>query len=56
MHVYSHYKGFEFDCFDDWAPMGIFRDVTLFTVPDTHLADTTEMDSPGRFGEQRNIL
>ena len=41
LHVYSHYKGFEFDCFDDWAPMGIFRDVTLFTVPDTHLADMT---------------
>ncbi|MDD6517101.1 MAG: glycoside hydrolase family 2 TIM barrel-domain containing protein, partial [Prevotella sp.] len=41
LHVYSRYKGFEFDCFDDWAPMGIFRDVTLFTVPDTHLADMT---------------
>lgn len=41
LHVYSHYKGFEFDCFDDWAPRGIFRDVTLFTVPDTHLADMT---------------
>lgn len=39
MRVYSHYKGFEFDCFDDWAPMGIFRDVSLFTVPNTHLSD-----------------
>lgn len=41
MRVYSHYQGYEFDCFDDWAPMGIFRDVTLFTVPDTHLSDLT---------------
>ena len=41
MRVYSHYQGYEFDCFDDWAPMGIFRDVTLFTVPKTHLSDLT---------------
>ena len=41
MRVYSHYPGYKFDCFDDWAPMGIFRDVTLFTVPDTHLSDLT---------------
>ena len=41
MRVYSRFKGFEFDCFDDWAPMGIFRDVTLFPVPKTHLSDLT---------------
>jgi len=41
MRVYSHFKGYEFDCFDDWATMGIFRDVTLFPVPKTHLADLT---------------
>src|SRR5574344_283069 len=39
MRVYSRFKGYEFDCFDDWAPMGIFRDVTLFSVPDRHLKD-----------------
>ena len=47
MRVYSQFKGYEFDCFDDWAPMGIFRDVTLLSVPRTHLADltvTTRMD------------
>ena len=47
MHVYSHFKGYEFDCFDDWATMGIFRDVTLMAVPKTHLSDltvTTRMD------------
>ena len=41
MRVYSRFKGFEFDCFDDWAPMGIHRDVTLFAAPETHLADLT---------------
>ena len=41
MRVYSRFKGHEFDNFDDWAPMGIFRDVTLFSVPKTHLSDLT---------------
>jgi beta-galactosidase len=41
MRVYSHFKGYEFDCFDDWATMGIFRDVTIFPVPKTHLSDLT---------------
>ncbi|MBR1449767.1 MAG: hypothetical protein IJ588_13635 [Prevotella sp.] len=41
MRVYSRFKGYEFDCFDDWATMGIFRDVTLMAVPETHLSDLT---------------
>ena len=41
MRVYSRFKGYEFDCFDDWATMGIFRDVTVFAVPDIHLSDLT---------------
>lgn len=41
MRVYSRFKGYEFDCFDDWATMGIFRDVTLFAVPRTHVSDLT---------------
>ena len=41
MRVYSRFKGYEFDCFDDWATMGIFRDVTLMAVPNTHLSDLT---------------
>ena len=41
MRVYSQFKGYEFDCFDDWATMGIFRDVTLMAVPKTHLSDLT---------------
>ena len=47
MRVYSRFKGYEFDCFDDWATMGIFRNVTLMAVPKTHLSDltvTTRMD------------
>lgn len=39
MRVYSRYKGYEFDCNDDWAPMGIYRDVSIFPVPDIHLSD-----------------
>ena len=39
MRVYSRFKGFEFDCYDDWAPMGIDRDVTLFAYPHTHIGD-----------------
>jgi beta-galactosidase len=41
MRVYSQFQGYEFDCFDDWATMGIFRDVTLMAVPKTHLSDLT---------------
>ena len=41
MRVYTQFKGYEFDCFDDWATNGIFRDVTLMAVPQTHLSDLT---------------
>ena len=33
--------GYEFDVNDDWALSGIFRDVTLFSVPATHVQDVT---------------
>ncbi len=50
MRVYSRFKGYEFDCFDDWATMGIFRDVTLMAVPATHLSDLTVVThTDGRF-------
>lgn len=32
-------KGYEFDVNDDWSLSGIFREVTLFSVPATHLQD-----------------
>lgn len=41
MRVISQFPGSDFDYNDDWAPNGIFRDVTLMAVPDTHLADLT---------------
>lgn len=31
--------GFEFDLNDDWSLSGIYRDVTLFSVPQTHVSD-----------------
>ena len=41
MRVISHFAGSDFDYNDDWAPNGIFRDVTLMAVPKTHIADLT---------------
>ncbi len=41
MKVISKFPGSDFDCNDDWAPNGIFRDVTLMAVPQTHLKDLT---------------
>lgn len=32
-------KGWDFDVNDDWSLSGIYRDVTLFSVPATHLQD-----------------
>ncbi len=33
--------GYEFDVNDDWALSGIYRDVTLFSVPTTYLQDVS---------------
>ena len=41
MRVISQFRGSDFDYNDDWAPNGIFRDVTLMAVPKTHLKDLT---------------
>ena len=41
MRVISVFPGSDFDYNDDWAPSGIFRDVTLMAVPETHLKDLT---------------
>lgn len=41
MRVVSQFRGSDFDYNDDWAPNGIFRDVTLMAVPKTHLSDLT---------------
>ncbi len=41
MRVITQFRGSDFDYNDDWAPCGIFRDVTLMAVPETHLSDIT---------------
>ena len=41
MKVITRFPGSDFDYNDDWAPCGIFRDVTLMAVPETHLSDLT---------------
>ena len=41
LRVVSQFPGSDFDYNDDWAPNGIFRDVTLMAVPTTHLSDLT---------------
>ena len=41
MRVISQFPGSDFDYNDDWAPNGIFRDVTLMAVPNIHLSDLT---------------
>lgn len=39
MKVISRFPGSDFDYNDDWTPNGIFRDVTLMAVPETHIED-----------------
>ena len=39
MRVISRFPGSDFDYNDDWTPNGIFRDVTLMAVPETHIED-----------------
>lgn len=41
VHVMRREKGWEFDTNDDWALSGIHRDVTLFSIPETHVKDYT---------------
>lgn len=42
--------GWEFDVNDDWALSGIFRDVTLFSVPAIHFTDLTTSTKLGADG------
>lgn len=45
VRVYRRFKGWQFDTNDDWALSGIYRDVTLFSVPTTHIQDYTVVTS-----------
>ena len=42
--------GFEFDLNDDWSLSGIFRDVTLFSVPQAHVQDLSTRTTVGADG------
>ena len=39
VRVATRPHGYEFDLNDDWSLSGIYRDVTLFSVPTAHIAD-----------------
>ena len=41
LRVITSFPGSDFDYNDDWTPAGIFRDVTLMAVPETHISDLT---------------
>ena len=41
LKVITSFPGSDFDYNDDWTPSGIFRDVTLMGIPETHLSDLT---------------
>lgn len=41
VRVYKNHRTAAFDCNDDWALSGIYREVTLFARPKVHLADLT---------------
>jgi beta-galactosidase len=41
VRVYRRFKGWHFDTNDDWALSGIYRDVTLLSVPTPHIRDFT---------------
>ncbi|MBB3222709.1 glycoside hydrolase family 2 TIM barrel-domain containing protein [Pseudoduganella umbonata] len=50
VRVTTRPHGFEFDLNDDWSLSGIYRDVTLFSVPETHVRDlaaTTKLGAGG---------
>jgi beta-galactosidase len=41
VRVTTRPKGWEFDTMDCWGLSGIYRDVTLFALPETHIKDYT---------------
>lgn len=56
MRVVTKFPCSDFDCNDDWAPCGIFRDVTLMAVPEIHLSDITiRTDNKGKVNVETQI-
>lgn len=48
--VTTRSKGWDFDTNDDWSLSGIFRDVTLFALPGTHIRDVVVKTFVARAG------
>ena len=48
VRVYKRFPGYEFDCHDDWALSGIYRDVSLHAMPCVYLEDVWLSPSAGR--------
>lgn len=53
VRVSKRSHGYEFDCHDDWAWSGIFRDVTLKARPNVHVDDLTVTTVAGDPAEVR---
>ncbi len=53
--VSTHTRAYEFDTNDDWILMGIFRDVTLFSLPETHFDDFTIKTRTGTPNSNVNV-
>ena len=48
-------KGWEFDTNDDWSLSGIHREVTLFSLPETHLKDYTVTTPVSADGKEASV-
>ena len=48
VRVYRRFKGWQFDTFDAWGISGIYRDVELFSVPESHIEDITVVTDVSR--------
>lgn len=56
LRVITTFPGSDFDYNDDWAPSGIFRDVTLMAVPETHISDLTiKTDNRGEVNVETTV-
>jgi beta-galactosidase len=59
VRVTTRSKGYEFDTNDCWALSGIYRDVTLFALPDVYLRDytaSTTLNATGAASVQLELI
>ncbi|MCP4450929.1 MAG: hypothetical protein GY809_05665 [Planctomycetes bacterium] len=48
VRVYRRFRGWQFDTFDAWGISGIYRDVSLFSVNETHIENLTVVTDVSR--------